>query len=388
MKTYEDRGVSPHKPDVKKAVVGVSTNLYPGAFCWIIQDILSADPERVLVTHADGAGTKSSLAYIVYKETGDPRVFRGIAQDSLAMNVYDMIAVGAIGPYVLSNTIGRNAKLVPGEVIRAIIDGYVEQCDVLSKEGIDIMIGGGETADLGDLVRTLVVDTTLTASLRRSAVIDISKLKAGASIVGLASFGRARYETVDNSGIGTNGFSALRHELLSSKFLDTFPETYAPEIRAAAYQGRFALSDPFPNTDTPLYTYLLSPTRIYAPIVKRILEVVPNSIQGIINNSGGGQTKCMSFGSNVYYRKSAPIKPPPIFDFIQAESRAPLSELARTYNLGCLLEIYCDPTVVDQVIAIAASYGVHAQWIGEVADSAHHRELTIDLWGEVAHWTE
>lgn len=388
MKTYEERGVSPHKPDVKKAVSGVLTNLFPGAFCWIVEDVLSGAPDRVLITHADGAGTKSSLAYLLYRETGDPRVFRGIAQDSLAMNVNDMIAAGAVGPYVLSNTIGRNAKLIPGEVIKEIIEGYVEQCEILAQEGINIIIGGGETADLGDLVRTLVVDTTLTASLPRSAVIDISRLTPGTAIVGLASYGRAAYERSENSGIGTNGFSALRHELLDSRYIEAYPETYAPEIKAATYQGRFALTDPFPGSNTPLATYLLSPTRIYAPVVKCILQEAPGAVHGIINNSGGGQTKCLNFGTNVHYKKLNPVRPSPIFDLIRQESDATLSELARIYNLGCLIEIYCDPKAVGHIISIAQSYQIHAQLIGEVTDSAHRTELTLNLWGETVHWTE
>ena len=386
MTTYEERGVSPEKPDVKRAISGIDTNLFPGAFCWVVRDILTSNSAKVLISHADGAGTKASLAYIQYKETGDPSVFRDIAQDSLAMNVDDMATIGCFGPFLFSNTIGRNAKLIDGNVIRAIIEGYHSQCAVLADQGIHLEICGGETADIGDIVRTIVVDSTLSAMMDWNDVIDCSKVTVDQAIVGIASYGKTTYETQPNSGIGTNGFTALRHDLLHRSYRDKYPETFAPEIYDNAYAGRYRLTDKPGQLGMTVAEALLSPTRIYAPIVARMIKECRSLISGIFHNSGGGQTKCLNYGEGIHYVKDELILLPPVFEFIRAETKLPLRHLARTYNLGCRMEIVCDYAVVDTIVNIAADFGVHAQRIGCTKASQYKRELTIRLGAETAHF--
>jgi phosphoribosylformylglycinamidine cyclo-ligase len=387
MTTYEDRGVSPHKSDVNAAISDIkSTNLFPGAFCWVVKDIMTARDCKVLISHADGAGTKTNLAYIKYKETGDASVFRDIAQDSLAMNLDDMAAVGCFGPFLLSNTIGRNAKLISGEVIRQVIDGYKDQCDRLARVGIGLEICGGETADMGDVVRTIVVDSTLSAMMNRTDVIDCSRVAVGHAIVGLSSYGQATYEPKENSGVGTNGFTALRHDLLHSTYRDRYPETFAPEIYETAYAGKFLLDEQPPHLGMTLGEALLSPTRIYSPIIYQIVKECRNSISAIFHNSGGGQTKCLNFGHGIHYVKERLIPLPPIFELIRNETGLPLKELASTYNLGSRMEIVCRLDAVETVIKIAKSFHVHAQQIGYITSTNHKSELTILLGTEKAHF--
>ncbi len=388
MVSYEDRGVSPHKPDVKRAIGGVQTNLYPGAFCWMVEDLLGGDPDMCMAMHADGSGTKSSLAYLHYRETGDASIFKGIAHDSLAMNVNDLIAVGAVGPFLLSNTIGRNAKLIPGEVIANLIDGYNEQCDYLTSAGVNILMAGGETADLGDVVRTTVVDSTITARMKRQDVVDLSNLRPDLVIVGLSSSGQSNAETAVNSGIATNGFSALRHDILSSHYKENYPEAYAPEIADVAFQGRYRLSDPAPFSDRTIGEEILSPTRIYAPLIKTMLVDEKLPVIGIVNNSGGGQTKCLSFGDGIHFVKDTPFAPAPIFDFIKTETNASLRDMARTYNLGCLMECFVEEAHAEALIDIAKSFGIDAKIIGRTEASNKRAELTLNMWGETEYWED
>ena len=387
MLEYEARGVSPHKPEVKSAVEQVKgSNLFPGAFCWIVEDLLGSDESKCMAMHADGSGTKSSLAYLHYKESGDPGVFKGIAQDSLAMNVNDLLAVGATGPYLLSNTIGRNSKLIPGEVIASLIEGYQEQCELLNSLGVPTLLAGGETADLGDVVRTTVVDSTITARMDRSRVIDLSNLKPGLAIVGLSSSGQAIYETKPNSGIATNGFSALRHDILSDHYKTNYPETFAPEIASVAYQGQYKLSDDSPFSDRKIADEILSPTRIYAPVIKSILDKEKIPVTGIVNNSGGGQTKCLSFGNGIHVIKDNVIEPPAVFDFIRSATGGTLRSMARTYNLGCLIEIYLEEKYASSIIDVAKEFGIDAKTIGYTEASSHRSELTLNAWGETERW--
>jgi phosphoribosylformylglycinamidine cyclo-ligase len=385
--TYEDRGVSPHKPDVNAAISDIkSTNLFPGAFCWVVKDVLTGSNSKVLISHADGAGTKTSLAYIKYKETGDASVFNDIAQDSLAMNLDDMAAVGCFGPFLLSNTIGRNAKLISGDVIRHVIDGYKDQCERLAGYGISLEICGGETADMGDVVRTIVVDSTLSAMMNRADVIDCSRVAAGHAIVGLSSYGRAIHESKENSGVGTNGFTALRHDLLHSTYRDRYPETFAPEIYDTAYAGKFLLDEQPPHLGMTLGEALLSPTRIYSPILAQIVRECRNSISAIFHNSGGGQTKCLNFGHGMHYVKENLIPFPPIFELVRNETELSLKDIASTYNLGSRMEIVCRPDAVEDIIKIAKTFHVHAQQIGYTTTTSHKSELTILLGTEKAHF--
>jgi phosphoribosylformylglycinamidine cyclo-ligase len=360
--------------------------LFPGAFCWVVKDILTSSDSKALISHADGAGTKTILAYIKYKETGDASVFKDIAQDSLAMNLDDMAAVGCFGPFLLSNTIGRNAKLISGEVIRQVIDGYKDQCERLAGYGINLEICGGETADMGDVVRTIVVDSTLSAMMNRADVIDCSQVTVGHAIVGLSSYGQAIYEGKENSGVGANGFTALRHDLLHSVYRDRYPETFAPEIYNTAYTGKFLLDEQPPHLKTTLGEALLSPTRIYSPILAQIVKECRSSISAIFHNSGGGQTKCLHFGRGVHYVKENLIPLPPIFELVRSEIGLPLTDLASTFNLGSRMEIVCHPDVVETIVAIAKTFHVHAQQIGYTTSSRHKSELTIVLGTDKAHF--
>jgi phosphoribosylformylglycinamidine cyclo-ligase len=384
--TYEERGVSAEKTDVKRAISGLNSNLFPGAFCWVVGDVFTGNPGKVLISHADGAGTKASLAYVQYRETGDPSVFRGIAQDSLAMNVDDMATIGCFGPYLFSNTIGRNAMVVDGEVIRAVIDGYQDRIALLEAHGIHLEICGGETADMGDVVRTIVVDSTLSAMMNRADVIDASNIAPDQAIVGIASYGQATYETRPNSGVGSNGFTALRHDLLHRDYRDKYPETFAPEIRDKAYAGRYLLSDAPAGLGMTVGEALLSPTRFYAPILARVIRECRRAISGIIHNTGGGQTKCLNFGQGIHYVKEELIALPPLFELVRAETKLPLKQLARTFNLGTRMEIVCDEAAVGTIIAIAKGFGVHAQRVGHTERSRHKRELTIRLGDETEHF--
>ena len=380
--SYESRGASTSKLDVKRAIQGIDEGLFPGAFCKAVPDVLTGSPDHCLLTHADGAGTKAALAYIHYLRHGDPNIFKGIAQDSLVMNLDDLFCVGATGPFVFSNTIGRNSKRIPGEVVTALIHGYEEFADSLRKFGVELVPCGGETADLGDLVRTLIVDSSIVARMRRDEFIDCSRVCPGQAIVGFASFGRCTYEPAENSGIGTNGFTVLRHGIFSSKYREDLSETFAPEIGNLAYTGTREIDDPLPGTDFTLAEACLSPTRSYAPVLVPILAEFRASISAIFHNTGGGQTKCMNFGKDVKYVKDNLFPLPPIFEFARTETGIPLRELLQIFNMGHRLEVVCEDRVAPRIIGIAAEFGLEAQVVGRV-EAAPGRSLFIELCGEV-----
>lgn len=361
---YEDRGASADKAEVHAAIAHDDKGLFPGAFCKVLPDTLTGSPEHCLLTHADGAGTKSLLAYLWFKETGNLAAFRSIAQDSLVMNIDDLACVGAFGPFLLSNTIGRNAKIISGAMIAEVIAGYRDCIDLLGKHGIAVVNGGGETADLGDVVRTLVVDSTVTVRMARRDIIDAARIKPGLVLVGLASGGRATYESRENGGLGSNGYTSLRHELLSGHYRDTYPECYAPEIRDLAYTGKYRMRDPLPGSSLTVGEVLLSPTRTYAPVLKAMVEAHRETIYGIIHNTGGGQAKCLRFGSGVTYVKDRLMTPPPAMQLLRETGRLSPRELYRSLNMGHRIEIACEPAAADKLIAISQGFGIAAQVIG------------------------
>lgn len=383
-KRYEQRGVSSSKEDVHAAIEHLDKGLFPSAFCKIIPDLLAGDPEWCNVMHADGAGTKSSLAYLYWKETGDLSVWRGIAQDAVIMNTDDLLCVGAMGPILLSSTIGRNKNLIPGEVIKEIIDGTEEVLSMLRTSGMEIYSTGGETADLGDLVRTIIVDSTVTCRLKRTDIIDNANIAAGDVIVGLASSGKASYETSYNGGMGSNGLTSARHDVLAYKLAEKYPESYDAAIpRELIYSGTRNLLDPvtvsyhsfITNTDhTEEITtgkLILSPTRTYAPVIKAITNVLHNHIHGIVHCSGGGQTKILHFANkNLHIIKDNLFDLPPLFKLIQAESASTWAEMFQVFNMGHRMELYLNAKDAEQVINIAHSFDIDAKIIGRVENRA------------------
>lgn len=385
---YEDRGASADKSEVHKAIAGEHPGLYAGAFCKILPDTLTGSDEHCVLIHADGAGTKSILAYLYWKETGSLSAFRGLAQDSLIMNIDDLACVGVFGPMLLSNTIGRNAKLISGDAIAEIISGYRECIAMLATHGIKVESGGGETADLGDVVRTLVVDSTLVARAKRKELITCEKLRPGLVIVGLYSGGKATYETVENSGLGSNGYTMLRHEFLSEHYKSAYPEIYAPEIAALAYTGKFRLSDlladamkansrELSNATMTIGEALLSPTRTYAPILKKVLETAQNQIAAIFHNTGGGQAKCLRFGHGITYVKDNLFAPPPMFQLLRDNPALSNRELYRTLNMGHRMEVVCEESAAAQIISISKSFGIDAKIVGRTESSLGPNKLIL-----------
>lgn len=369
---YERRGVSSQKTDVHKAIEKSDKGLYPYAFCKITEDYLGNDAEFCNIMHADGAGTKSSLAYLYWKETGDISVFKGIAQDSLVMNLDDVLCTGANGNFLLSNTLGRNKHLVPGEVIKAVIDGYEECAERLNEFGIAIQLTGGETADVGDLVRTLIVDSTLTCRPKRNDILE-NKIEPGNVIVGFASFGNAVYEDEYNSGMGSNGLTSGRHDLLNHTYFSKYPETFDPKTdEDLIYSGQFLLTDPLKDTPLNIGKALLSPTRTYAPILNKIFKnlELKRQIAGIIHCTGGAQTKVMKFlHKPVHVVKSDLFDTPPLFKTIQESTETTWREMYEVYNMGHRLEIYCSPEIAEELIAIGRAFGIGAKIIGSVLHS-------------------
>lgn len=380
---YEDRGASADKGEVHKAIAGEDPGLFPGAFCKILPDTLTGSPDHCLLIHADGAGTKSILAYLHWRETGDLSAFRGLAQDALVMNIDDLACVGAFGPFLLSNTIGRNAKLIPGEAIAEIIAGYRDCIAMFAGHGIEIVSGGGETADLGDTVRTLVVDSTVVARAPRRSMLSGARLKPGLAIVGFASGGRATYESADNSGLGSNGYTMLRHEFLSSHYKAAYPEVFAPEIAALAYTGRFRMSDTLPAPSIagePAMTVgqaLLSPTRTYAPILKAVLDLVGDAVAAVFHNTGGGQTKCLRFGKGLTYVKDDLFALPPVFRLLRDNPALSPRELYRTLNMGHRMEVLCEPSVAADIIHTCKSFNVDAKVVGRTEASEGPNRLLL-----------
>lgn len=368
---YISRGVSPTKGDVHAAIRNVDTGIFPHAFCKLVEDVGGSE-EMAVVMHADGAGTKSILAYIHYKETDDASVFRGIAHDSAVMNIDDVVCVGALNDFLLSNTIGRNAHRCGGDVIAAIVEGYCLYAETMSKYGINILLTGGETADVGDLVQTVIVDSTLYAKLPRQEVVDCGNISPGHVIVGLASAGQATYESVENSGISSNGFTVARHVMLSQEYGKRFPETYSSTIPLEkVYSGPYELFDKLPDaTNTTVGEALLSPTRTYAPIMRDILRAHRGLISGIIHCTGGGQVKCNNFGRNVHFWKNDLFDVPPIFNAIQSTGGVEWSQMFEIFNMGHRIEIICDPAIAVTIIEISEAYNVKAKVIGEVRHGA------------------
>jgi phosphoribosylformylglycinamidine cyclo-ligase len=374
---YNQRGVSASKEDVHEAIKKLDKGLYPKAFCKIVPDLLANDPAYCTIMHADGAGTKSSLAYIYWKETGDLSVWKGIAQDAIIMNVDDLLCVGATGPILLSSTIGRNKNKIPGEVISTIINGTEEVLAMLREYGMDIISTGGETADLGDLVRTIIVDSTVTARMKRSDVIDNSNIQAGDVIVGLASSGKAVYENEYNGGMGSNGLTSARHDVFAKEYATKYPESFDPSVPTdLVYSGKYKVTDVLPISPLNIGKLVLSPTRTYAPIVIQLLKELPSQIHGIVHCSGGAQTKVLYFIENLHVIKDNLFEIPPLFKLIHEVSGTDLKEMYKVFNMGHRLEIYLPEKQAEQVIKISKSFGVEAQVIGRV-EAAEKKRVTI-----------
>ncbi|HZJ37437.1 MAG TPA: AIR synthase related protein [Gillisia sp.] len=377
-KRYAGRGVSAGKEDVHNAIKNVDKGLFPQAFCKIVPDYLTGDEDYCLIMHADGAGTKSSLAYMYWKETGDVSVWKGIAQDALIMNIDDLLCVGATENILLSSTIGRNKNLITGEVISAIINGTEELLADLKEFGVEIHSTGGETADVGDLVRTIIVDSTVTARIKRSEVIDNANIQPGNVIVGLASFGQATYEKQYNGGMGSNGLTSARHDVFSKNLAAKYPESFDNSIpEDLIYSGSKSLTDTVENSPLDAGKLVLSPTRTYAPIIKKILSRFSNKdIHGMVHCSGGAQTKILHFIENLHIVKDEMFEVPPLFKLIQQESKTDWKEMYQVFNMGHRMELYVDESIAAEIIEISKSFNVDAKIVGRV-EASETKKLTI-----------
>ena len=374
---YQARGVSAGKEDVHNAIKNVDKGLFPQAFCKIVPDYLSGDDDYCVVMHADGAGTKTSLAYMYWKKTGDISVWKGIAQDALIMNIDDLLCVGATGPILLSSTIGRNKNLIPGSVISEIINGTEELLKDLRSHGIEIYSTGGETADVGDLVRTIIVDSTVIARMKRSDVISNDQIQAGDCIVGLASYGQANYENTYNSGMGSNGLTSARHDVFNYQLAKEFPESFDPNLpNDLVYSGGKLLEDEVANLPLDAGKLVLSPTRTYAPVIKKILDQFRSQIHGMVHCSGGAQTKVLHFVNNLHIIKDNLFPIPPLFLMIQEESVTSWEEMYKVFNMGHRMEIYVPANIAAELIAISESFGIAAQVIGKV-ESFYGKQVSI-----------
>jgi len=375
---YNQRGVSAQKEDVHKAIANLDKGLFPGAFCKVIHDFLTSDPEYCLVMHADGAGTKSSLAYMYWRETGDLSVWKGIAQDSVVMNIDDLLCVGAIDTILVSSTIGRNKNVIPGEVVKAVIEGTEELLNQFRSWGIEAHLTGGETADVGDLVRTIIVDTTVTARMKRSDVIDNSKIAPGSLIVGLASDGQANYEDFYNAGMGSNGLTSARHDVFGADLQNRFPESYDPQTPdQLVYSGGLDLTSPVEGIPLDAGKMVLSPTRTYAPIIADVLKAHRSQIQGMVHCSGGAQTKVLHFVNDVHIIKDQLFPTPVLFRTIQSQSGTDWKEMYEVFNMGHRMEVYVpNEEIAKEIIAISESWGVPAKIVGRV-EPGTGRQLTI-----------
>lgn len=377
-KRYNLRGVSASKEDVHNAIKNIDKGLFPKAFCKIVPDYLTNDEDYCLIMHADGAGTKSSLAYLYWKETGDLSVWKGISQDALIMNIDDLLCVGATDNILLSSTIGRNKNLIPAEVISAIINGTEELIEELKSFGVTINSTGGETADVGDLVRTIIVDSTVTARIKREKVVDNANIQAGDVIVGLASFGQASYEKSYNGGMGSNGLTSARHDVFSNYLAQKYPESFDASVPAElVYSGNVKLTDAVENSPIDAGKLVLSPTRTYAPIIKKILDKYsPKEIHGMVHCSGGAQTKVLHFVDNVHVIKDNLFPIPPLFKLIQEQSKTDWKEMYQVFNCGHRMEIYVPQELAEDIIAISKSFNVDAQIVGRV-EASETKKLTI-----------
>lgn len=383
---YNKRGVSASKEDVHQAIRHLDKGLFPRAFCKIVPDTLANDPEYCVVMHADGAGTKSSLAYLYWKETGDLSVWKGIAQDAVIMNTDDLLCVGATSNILLSSTIGRNKNRIPGEVIRTLIEGTEEILDLLRKHGMNITSTGGETADLGDLVRTVVVDSTVVCRMKRADVIDNRNIQPGDVIVGLASFGKATFESEYNGGIGSNGLTSARHDVFANEYASRYPESFDPEVdKALIYSGTCKLTDTLPGVEPDLGKLVLSPTRTYAPVLLEVFREIRSHIHGIVHCSGGAQTKVLHFIENLHIIKDNLFQTPPLFKLIQEQSDTPWKEMYKVFNMGHRMEVYLPQKFADTVIDISQQFGIEAQVIGRV-ESFPSKQVTVkSAYGEFVY---
>lgn len=374
---YDQRGVSASKEDVHAAIKNVDKGLYPKAFCKIIPDVLGGDPQWCNIMHADGAGTKSSLAYVYWRETGDLSVWKGIAQDALIMNIDDLLCVGATDNILVSSTIGRNKKLIPGEVISAIISGTEELLARLRELGVNAISTGGETADVGDLVRTIIVDSTVTCRMRRADVINNANIAGGDVIVGLSSYGQATYESGYNGGMGSNGLTSARHDVFCKETARKYPESYDAAVpEELVYCGGVSLTDPVEGSPLDAGKLVLSPTRTYAPVIKKILDEMRPQIHGMVHCSGGAQTKVMHFVENKHVIKDNLFPIPPLFELIHSQSGTDWAEMYKVFNMGHRMEIYVSPENAEKVMEISRSFGIEARIIGRVEDADSNR-LTI-----------
>ncbi len=377
---YNKRGVSASKEDVHNAIKNIDKGIFPRAFCKIVPDFLGGDKNYCNIMHADGAGTKSSLAYLYWKETGDLSVWKGIAQDALIMNIDDLLCVGAVDNILLSSTIGRNKNLIPGEVISAIINGTEELLTEYRKLGVNIYSTGGETADVGDLVRTIIVDSTVTCRMKRDEVIDNANIHPGDVIVGLSSFGQASYESEYNGGMGSNGLTSARHDVFSKYLAEKYPESYDNNVpKELVYTGNCQLTDTVKGTEINAGKLVLSPTRTYAPVIKAILDKYRKKIHGMIHCSGGAQTKIMNFVENMHIIKNNMFPVPPLFQLIQEQSATPWEEMYKVFNMGHRMEIYIDEDLAKDIITISKSFNIDAQIIGRCYhnDEGAGNKLTI-----------
>jgi phosphoribosylformylglycinamidine cyclo-ligase len=374
---YMQRGVSASKEDVHRAIANLDKGVFPGAFCKISPDILGGDPAYCNIMHADGAGTKSSLAYLYWKETGDISVWRGIAQDAVVMNTDDLICVGATDQMLLSSTIGRNKNVIPGEVIAEIINGTEEVLQMLRDHGVGIYSTGGETADVGDLVRTIIVDSTVIGRMKRSDVVSNANIQAGDVIVGLASDGQASYENKYNGGMGSNGLTSARHDVLAKYLATKYPESFDPSVpESLVYSGSKQLTDFVEGTDLDVGQLILSPTRTYAPVIMAILKSMRSQIHGMVHCSGGAQTKILHFVNNVHVVKDHLFPIPPLFELIQKESGTDFKEMYQVFNMGHRMELYVSPERAEEIIQISESFGIPAQIVGHV-EAFSGKKLTI-----------
>jgi len=377
-KKYQQRGVSAGKEDVHRAIANIDKGLFPQAFCKIVPDYLTHDNDYCIVMHADGAGTKSSLAYAYWRETGDLSVWKGIAQDALIMNIDDLLCVGATGPILVSSTIGRNKYRIPGEVIKALIEGAEEILSQLRNHGIEIYSTGGETADVGDLVQTIIVDSTVVCRMKRSEVIDNKNIKPGDVIVGLASFGQASYEAFYNGGMGSNGLTSARHDVFNKAVAKKYPETFDNSLpEELIYSGSKSLLDSLTDSPRNAGQLVLSPTRTYAPILAQVLEKYRHKIHGMVHCSGGGQTKILHFINDLSIVKNGLFDTPPLFKMIQAESKTPWKEMYQVFNMGHRFEIYTDIKTAEAIIDLASKFNVAGKVIGRV-EKSNRKQVIID----------
>lgn len=375
---YMQRGVSASKEDVHNAIKNIDKGIFPNAFCKIVPDLLGGDEKYCNIMHADGAGTKSSLAYIYWKETGDISVWKGIAQDAIIMNIDDLACVGALDNVLYSSTIGRNQKVIPGEVIAEIINGAEEVLQMLRDNGINILSTGGETADVGDLVRTIIVDSTVTARMKKDDVFANDQIAPGDVIVGLASYGQSTYETEYNGGMGSNGLTSSRHDVFSHIYAEKYPESFEPSIpKNLIYSGKYKLTDKVDGAPLDMGKLVLSPTRTYTPVINNLITGIGKNIHGMIHCSGGAQTKILHFINDLHIIKDNLLEIPPLFKAIQEESGTDWKEMYKVFNMGHRMEIYLPEKYAESVIQISNSYGIEAQIIGRVEKSDSGKKLTI-----------